>query len=102
MGDLLKIECVDSRLSVHILASTNVPFPLTTMQVPNLALTHTKRNTGQWGLVSGLLVRNVAKPNEVGGDIPPMNGILNQLSKGLTLCLSFSVHGVLLYKFLTL
>jgi hypothetical protein len=45
MGHLLKIKCVDSRVSVHILASTIVPFTLTTVQVPNLALTHTKRIT---------------------------------------------------------
>jgi hypothetical protein len=42
MGHLLKIKCVDSRVKVHILASTRVPFTLTTVQVPNLALTHTK------------------------------------------------------------
>ncbi len=45
MGLLLKIKCVDSRLNVHILASTGVPFTLTTVQVPNLALTHKKRIT---------------------------------------------------------
>ncbi len=43
MGHLLKIQCVDSRVNVHILASTSVPFTLTAVQVPNLALTHTKR-----------------------------------------------------------
>ncbi len=42
MGHLLKIKCVDSRVNVHILASTSVPFTLTTVQVPNLALTHMK------------------------------------------------------------
>jgi hypothetical protein len=36
---------LDSRGSVHILASTIVPFTLTTVQVPNSALTHTKRIT---------------------------------------------------------
>jgi hypothetical protein len=41
----LKIKCLDSRVNVHILASTSVPFTLTTVQVPNLALTHTKRIT---------------------------------------------------------
>jgi hypothetical protein len=41
----LKIKCVDSRVNVHILASTIVPFTLTTVQVPNLALTHKKRIT---------------------------------------------------------
>ncbi len=45
MGHLLKIKCVDSRVNVHILASTSVPFTLSTVQVPNLALTHTKRIT---------------------------------------------------------
>jgi hypothetical protein len=45
MGHLLKIRCVDSRAKVHILASTSVPFTLTMVQVPNLALTHTKRIT---------------------------------------------------------
>jgi hypothetical protein len=35
----------DSRVNVHILASTSVPFTLTTVQVPNLALSHTKRIT---------------------------------------------------------
>jgi hypothetical protein len=43
MGHLLKVKCVDARMNVHILASTKVPFTLTTVQVPNLALTHTKR-----------------------------------------------------------
>jgi hypothetical protein len=42
MGHLLKIKCVDSRVNVHILASTCVPFTLTSMQVPNLALTDMK------------------------------------------------------------
>ncbi len=32
-------------MNVNILASTSVPFTLTTVQVPNLALTHTKRIT---------------------------------------------------------
>ncbi len=45
MGHLLK--CVDSAVNVHILASTIVPFTLTTMQVPNLALIYTKRITVQ-------------------------------------------------------
>ncbi len=43
MEHLLKIKCVASRVNVHILASTSVPFTLTTVQVPNLALTHMKR-----------------------------------------------------------
>jgi hypothetical protein len=45
MGHLLKIKCVDSRVNRHIVASTTVPFILTTVQVPNLELTHTKRIT---------------------------------------------------------
>jgi hypothetical protein len=45
MGYFLKIKCVDSRVNVHILASTSVSFTLTTVQAPNLALTHTKRIT---------------------------------------------------------
>ncbi len=42
MGHLLKIKCVESRVNVHILASTSVLFTLTTVQVPNIALIHTK------------------------------------------------------------
>jgi hypothetical protein len=38
----LKIKCVDSRVNVHLLASRSVPFTLTTIQAPNLALTHKK------------------------------------------------------------
>ncbi len=45
MGHLLKIKCVDSRVNTHIFASTSVPFTLTTVQVPNLTLTLTKRIT---------------------------------------------------------
>ncbi len=45
MGHLLKIKCVDSRVNVHILGATSVPFTLSTVQVPNLALTHAKRIT---------------------------------------------------------
>ena len=41
----MKIKCVDSRVNVNIFASTSVPFILTTVQVPNLALTRTKRIT---------------------------------------------------------
>jgi hypothetical protein len=36
--------CVDSRMNVHILASTSVPFTLTTVQVP-----HTERITVSGG-----------------------------------------------------
>jgi hypothetical protein len=43
MGHLLKIKCVDSRVNAHILASTKSP--IYTVQVPNLALIHTKRIT---------------------------------------------------------
>ncbi len=45
MGNLSKINFLDSRMNAHILASTSVRFKLKTMQVPNLALTHTKRIT---------------------------------------------------------
>jgi hypothetical protein len=45
MGHMLKVKCVDSRVNVNILASTSVPFTLTTVQVPNLAPTHTRRIT---------------------------------------------------------
>ncbi len=45
MRHLLKIKCVDSRVNVQILSSKSVQFTLTTVQVPNLALTHTKRIT---------------------------------------------------------
>ncbi len=41
----MKIKCVESRVNVHILASTSVPFTLMTVQVPNLAPSHTKRIT---------------------------------------------------------
>jgi hypothetical protein len=45
MGHLLKIKFVDSRMNVNILVATSVPFTLTTVHVPNLALIHTKRIT---------------------------------------------------------
>ncbi len=45
MGHLLKIKCVDSRVNVHILASTSGSFTHTTVQVANSALTHTKQIT---------------------------------------------------------
>ncbi len=38
-------KCIDSRENVHVSASTNVPFTLKKVQVPNLPLTHTKRIT---------------------------------------------------------
>jgi hypothetical protein len=43
MGHLLKTKCVDSRENMQILASTSVPFALTMVHVPNLALTLTKQ-----------------------------------------------------------
>jgi hypothetical protein len=46
MGHLLKIKCVDSMVNVDILASTSVPFTLTTVQVPNLALTSVHMSVG--------------------------------------------------------
>jgi hypothetical protein len=45
MGRLLKLKCAHSPLDLRILSSTRVPFALTTVQVQNIALTHTKRNT---------------------------------------------------------
>jgi hypothetical protein len=45
MGHLLKINCAHSPLNLCILSSTCVPFTLTTVQVPNLALTHKERIT---------------------------------------------------------
>jgi hypothetical protein len=45
MGHWLKIKSVDSRVNMHILAATSVPFTLSTVPVPNLALNHTKRMT---------------------------------------------------------
>jgi hypothetical protein len=45
MGHLLKLKCANSPLNQRTLSSTRFPFTLTTVQVPNLALTHTKRFT---------------------------------------------------------
>jgi hypothetical protein len=42
---LLKLNCAHSPLNIRILSSTCVPFTLTTVQVPNLALTPKKRIT---------------------------------------------------------
>ncbi len=42
MGHLLKLKCAPSPLNLRILSLTSVPFTLTTGQVPNLALAHTK------------------------------------------------------------
>jgi hypothetical protein len=66
MGHLLKIKCVDSRVNVNILASTSVPFTLTTVQVPNLALTNKKRIT---------VYQNVNEPIPTHDNDPlPLNG----------------------------
>ncbi len=45
MGHLLKLKCAHSPLNLRILSSKSVPFTLTTVQVPHLALTNTKRIT---------------------------------------------------------
>jgi hypothetical protein len=45
MGPFLKLQCAHSPLNLRILSSTSVPFTLTTVQEPNLALTHMKRIT---------------------------------------------------------
>jgi hypothetical protein len=45
MGHFLKIKCAHSLMNLSILSSTRVLFTLTTVQVPNLALTYTKRIT---------------------------------------------------------
>ncbi len=39
MGHLLMKKCVDSKVSVNILAKKSVPMSPMTVQVPNLALT---------------------------------------------------------------
>jgi hypothetical protein len=48
MGPLSKIKCVDSRVNVHILDSSSVPFTLTTVQMPNLALTQHEEDYSAW------------------------------------------------------
>jgi hypothetical protein len=45
MGHLLKINCAHSPLNLRILSLTCVPFTLTTVQMPNIALTHKKQIT---------------------------------------------------------
>ncbi len=45
IGHLSKLNCAHSPLILRILSSKSVQFTLTTVQVPNLALTHTKRIT---------------------------------------------------------
>ncbi len=42
---LLKLKCAHSPLNLRILYSSSVPFTLSTVQVPTLALTHKKRIT---------------------------------------------------------
>ncbi len=49
MGHLLQIKYVHSRLNVNILASTNVPFRPTTVQMPNLALTWHETDNSAYG-----------------------------------------------------
>ncbi len=44
-GQWARIKCSHSPLNLRILSSTSVPFTLTTVQVPNLSLTHTMRIT---------------------------------------------------------
>jgi hypothetical protein len=43
MGHFLKLKCAHSPLNLRISSSTRVPFTLMTVQVPNLALSYTKR-----------------------------------------------------------
>ncbi len=45
MGHFLKVKRAHSPLNQPILSSTRVPFTFMTVQVPNLALTYTKRIT---------------------------------------------------------
>ncbi len=47
MLHLLKLKCAHSPLNLRILSSTSVPYTLTTVQVPNLELSHKKRITVQ-------------------------------------------------------
>ncbi len=42
MGHSLKLKCAHSPLNLSILSPTSVPFSLTTLQMPNLALVETK------------------------------------------------------------
>jgi hypothetical protein len=60
MGHLLKIKCGESRVNVHILATTSISFTRTTVQVPNLALTHTKRITVYLLYVTNTVIRFVS------------------------------------------
>jgi hypothetical protein len=45
MGHFLRLKCAHSPSTLRILSSTTAPFTIMTVQVPNLALTHTKRIT---------------------------------------------------------
>ncbi len=45
MGHWLKLKCAHSPLNLRTLSSTSVSFTITSVQVPNLALTHMKRIT---------------------------------------------------------
>jgi hypothetical protein len=42
LGHLLKLKCAHLPLNLRILSSISVPFTIPTVQVPNIALTHTK------------------------------------------------------------
>jgi hypothetical protein len=56
---------------MHILASTSVLFTITTVQVPNLALTHTKRITVSGGRGEALIVTDPGIiERSVGGGVP--------------------------------
>ncbi len=44
-GTLLEAKMCTFALDLRILSSTSVPFTLTAVQLPNFALTHTKRIT---------------------------------------------------------
>ncbi len=65
MGYLLKLKCAHSPLNLRILSSTSVPFTITTVLVPNLALTHIKRIT-VWAYYQLLPVwAHFSKPNNI-------------------------------------
>jgi hypothetical protein len=82
MGHLLKIKCVDSRVKVHILASTSVPFTLMTVQVPNVALTHTKRITvcRGWVATGGLVIAGLLGKHGLGPQLGGRRGRGRQLT----------------------
>jgi hypothetical protein len=64
MGHLLKIKCLDSRVNVRILASSSVPFTLTTVQVPNLALNSQETDNSEG--VTASCSRRTKHPGEQG------------------------------------